>query len=84
MPDRPEKFAEGPRSSERRAGRLSRARIMVRMGWHPVVDPSGAWPSGLVLGPYGAAQVVNFVVSGLLLAVFAQGHPFYLADGFAA
>jgi hypothetical protein len=26
MPDRPEKFAEEPRSSERRAGRLSRAR----------------------------------------------------------
>jgi hypothetical protein len=60
MPNRPEKFAEEPRSSERRAGRLSRARIMVRIGWHPVVDPSGAWPSGLALGPYGAAQVVNF------------------------
>jgi uncharacterized membrane protein YidH (DUF202 family) len=33
----------------------------------------GAWPSGLALGPYGSAQVANFVVSGLLLALFAYG-----------
>jgi hypothetical protein len=127
MPDRSEKFAEEPRSSERRAGRVSRARrrkgiptrarvevrrqsiirvaalagtvgpivfggtllalsvleydFMVGIGWHPVADPSGAWPSGLALGPYEAAQAVNFVVSGPLLAFFAQGHPFSLADG---
>jgi hypothetical protein len=55
--------------------------FMVGIGWHPVADPSGAWPSGLAMGPYEAAQAVNFVVSGLLLAFFAQGHPFYLADG---
>ena len=47
--------------------------FMLGIGWRPVADPSGAWPSGLALGPYGLAQVVNFVVSGLLLAFFAIG-----------
>lgn len=47
--------------------------FMLGIGWRPVADPAGAWPSGLALGPYGAVQVANFVVSGLLLAFFAIG-----------
>jgi hypothetical protein len=47
--------------------------FMLGIGWHPVADPAGAWPSGLALGPYGLAQVANFVVSGLLLAFFSLG-----------
>ena len=47
--------------------------FMLGIGWRPVADPAGAWPSGLALGPYGAAQVANFVVSGLLLCLFALG-----------
>ena len=47
--------------------------FMLGIGWRPVSNPSGAWPSGLALGPYGAAQVANFVVSGLLLCFFALG-----------
>jgi hypothetical protein len=47
--------------------------FMVGLGWRPVADPAGAWPSGLALGPYGPAQVANFVVSGLLLAFFSLG-----------
>jgi hypothetical protein len=47
--------------------------FMLGIGWQPVADPAGAWPSGLALGPYGAAQVANFVVSGLLLCLFALG-----------
>src|SRR3712207_9448911 len=47
--------------------------FMLGIGWRPVANPAGAWPSGLALGPYGFAQVVNFVVSGLLLAFFALG-----------
>lgn len=47
--------------------------FMLRIGWRPLADPAGAWPSGLALGPYGALQVANFVVSGLLLALFALG-----------
>jgi hypothetical protein len=47
--------------------------FMLRIGWHPVTDPAGAWPSGLALGPYGSLQVANFVVSGILLMLFALG-----------
>jgi hypothetical protein len=47
--------------------------FMLGIGWRPVADPAGAWPSGLALGPSGLAQVVKFVVSGLLLAFFSLG-----------
>jgi hypothetical protein len=47
--------------------------LMLGIGWQPVVNPAGAWPSGLALGPYGWAQSLNFAVSGLLLVVFALG-----------
>jgi Protein of unknown function (DUF998) len=55
--------------------------FMVGLGWRPVADPAGAWPSGLALGPYGPAQVANFVVSGLLLAFFALGLHLGATDG---
>ena len=44
-------------------------------------DPAGAWPSGLALGPYGWAQTANFVVSGLLLMLFAAGLHLGATDG---
>lgn len=47
--------------------------FMLGIGWQPVADPAGAWPSGLALGPYGAAQVANFVIPGLLLCLFTLG-----------
>src|ERR671938_722543 len=47
--------------------------FMAGIGWRPIADPAGAWPSGLALGPYGWAQSLNFAVSGLLLIVFALG-----------
>ena len=47
--------------------------FLVGIGWEPLRDPSGAWPSGLSLGPYGWVQDLDFAVSGLLLAVFALG-----------
>ena len=47
--------------------------FMLGIGWRPLRDPAGAWPSGLTLGPHGWAQVLNFLISGLLLAVFAVG-----------
>jgi hypothetical protein len=47
--------------------------FMIGIGWRPLEDPAGAWPSGLALGPYGWAQVLNFVVSGLLLMLLAAG-----------
>lgn len=54
--------------------------FMLGIGWRPVANPAGAWPSGLALGPYGAAQVANFVVSGLLLAFFALGLHLWAAN----
>src|SRR3712207_1859972 len=47
--------------------------LMLEIGWQPLGDPAGAWPSGLALGPYGWIQVLNFVVSGLLLMLLAVG-----------
>ena len=47
--------------------------FMLGIGWRPLSDPAGAWPSGLALGPYGRAQVGSFVVSGVLLMGFAAG-----------
>ena len=47
--------------------------FMLGIGWRPLEDPAVAWPSGLALGPYGPLQVANFVVSGLLLVLFAVG-----------
>ena len=55
--------------------------FMLEIGWRPLADPAGAWPSGLTLGPYGPVQVANFVVSGLLLAIFALGLRLGLTDG---
>ena len=55
--------------------------LMLRIGWRPLTDPAGAWPSGLALGPYGTVQDTNFVVSGLLLALFALGLHLGVTDG---
>src|SRR3712207_4663673 len=58
--------------------------FMVEIGWQPLGDPAGAWPSGLALGPYGWVQIVNFVVSGLLLMVFAAGLHFRVTGGYGS
>jgi uncharacterized membrane protein YidH (DUF202 family) len=47
--------------------------FLLGIGWRPLADPAGAWPSGLALGPYGLLQDANFVASGLLLALFSSG-----------
>lgn len=47
--------------------------FLLGIGWEPLRNPSGAWPSGLSLGPYGWAQDLNFALSGALLAIFALG-----------
>ncbi len=55
--------------------------FMLGIGWRPLGDPAGAWPSGLALGPYGWVQISNFVVSGLLLGIFAAGLHRGVTDG---
>ena len=55
--------------------------FMLGIGWRPLEDPAGAWPSGLALGLYGWAQSLNFAISGLLLVVFASGLHRGMANG---
>ncbi len=47
--------------------------FLCSLGWHPINAPTTDWPSGLALGPYGAAMTGTFIVSGGLLALFALG-----------
>lgn len=43
-------------------------------GWlRPGYDPRGMFVSALSLGPRGGVQIANFVISGALIAFFAQG-----------
>jgi uncharacterized protein DUF998 len=55
--------------------------FMRGIGWRPLADPAGAWPSGLALGPHGWAQISNFVLSGFLLMVFSVGLHLGAPDG---
>jgi hypothetical protein len=48
--------------------------FMEELGWD-------VWPSGLALGPLGALQVVNFVVFGSLVIVFASAMRHSLVPG---
>jgi hypothetical protein len=45
--------------------------FMLSLGWRPhqVID----WPSGLALGPYGIWMTAIFILSGVLMAIFALG-----------
>ena len=47
--------------------------FMVGLGWDPVGASDVPWPSALALGPYGFLQVLNFVLFGVMLMVFAAG-----------
>ena len=58
--------------------------FMLGIGWQPMADPAGAWPTGLALGPYGTAQIANFLVSGFLLCLFALGLHLEVATGRAS
>jgi hypothetical membrane protein len=48
-------------------------RFMRELGWHPTGSSGVPWPSGLALGPYGWLQVLNFILFGLLVIIFAIG-----------
>jgi len=43
------------------------------LGWHPSNAPTFDWPSGLALGDYGWAMTITFVLSGLMMIIFAFG-----------
>jgi hypothetical protein len=47
--------------------------FMRTLGWDPLSAPTLDWPSGLALGPYGAAMTAAFILGGALMALFALG-----------
>jgi hypothetical protein len=47
--------------------------FMLSLGWHPLRAPTLDWPSGLALGPYGWIMTITFLLSGLLMTLFASG-----------
>jgi len=47
--------------------------FMVDLGWDPIGASDVPWPSGLALGHLGWLQVLNFILFGLALMVFAVG-----------
>jgi len=47
--------------------------FLLSLGWHPLKAPTFDWPSGLALGSFGWIMTATFIVSGLMMAVFASG-----------
>jgi hypothetical protein len=43
------------------------------LGWSVWDHKESAWPSGLAQGPYGWAQIVNYAVAAVWMAMFALG-----------
>lgn len=52
---------------------LAELDFMHSLGWGFTSDDQVPWPSGLVLGDYGAIQVANFALAGALLFSFVRG-----------
>lgn len=46
--------------------------FLLSLGWHPIHDPTFDWPSGLALGRYGWIMTATFIVSGLIMTLFAR------------
>ena len=47
--------------------------FLISLGWHPINDPTFDWPSGLALGDFGWIMTATFILSGLMMAIFASG-----------
>lgn len=47
--------------------------FLLSLGWHPLNAPTFDWPSGLALGDYGWIMTVTFILSGLMMTLFASG-----------
>lgn len=46
--------------------------FLLSLGWHPINDPTFDWPSGLALGPYGWIMTATFILTGLIMSLFAR------------
>jgi cytochrome b561 len=45
--------------------------FLLSLGWHPINDPTFDWPSGLALGRFGWMMTATFIISGLIMTLFA-------------
>lgn len=52
---------------------LLKYNFLLSLGWHPLNDPTFDWPSGLALGDYGWVMTLTFLLSGILMTIFAAG-----------
>jgi hypothetical membrane protein len=46
--------------------------FLLSLGWHPINEPTFDWPSGLALGPYGWIMTATFIITGLIMTLFAR------------
>ncbi|MBI3170472.1 MAG: DUF998 domain-containing protein [Chloroflexi bacterium] len=46
--------------------------FLLSLGWHPIHDPTFDWPSGLALGRFGWIMTATFIISGLVMTLFAR------------
>ena len=58
--------------------------FMRGLGWDPLHAPTFDWPSGLSLGPYGIWMTLTFILSGLLMVMFALALRTVLDEGTAS
>ena len=47
--------------------------FLLSLGWHPFRAPTLDWPSGLALGDHGWIMTATFIISGLMMILFASG-----------
>jgi len=47
--------------------------FLLSLGWDPIKAPTFDWPSGLALGKYGWIMTATFLLSGLMMTLFASG-----------
>lgn len=52
---------------------LLKYEFLLSLGWHPLKTPTFDWPSGLALGDYGWIMTLTFILSGLMMTIFASG-----------
>ena len=52
---------------------IAKYEFMRSLGWDPMLRPTFDWPSGLSLGRLGWLMTATFIVSGVLMSVFALG-----------
>ena len=46
--------------------------FLLSLGWHPINDPTFDWPSGLALGRFGWIMTTTFILTGLIMSLFAR------------